>query len=45
MNTMRVSKKLPSQLRGTSNISYESKIIKRNETDKRLFRVFSKLDR
>jgi|TARA_B000000557_G_C20568078_1_gene356028 hypothetical protein len=45
MKTMKVSKKLPSQLRGISNISYESKIIRRNETDKRLFRVFSKFDR
>ena len=45
MNTIRVSKKLPSQLRGTSNISYESKIIKRNETEKRVCKVFSKFDR
>ena len=43
--TIKVSRKLPIQLKGTVNISYESKIIKRNETDKRLFRVFSKLDR
>ena len=42
---MKVSKKLPSQLKGTLNISYESKIIKRNETEKRDCKVFSKFDR
>ena len=42
---MKVSRKLPIQLKGTANISYESKIIKRNETEKRVCRVFSKFDR
>ena len=45
INTMKVSRKVPIQLKGTANISYESKIIKRNETEKRVCRVFSKFDR